>query len=537
MKTNFLYMVRLLFVFGLISAFLSGTPKNSDPFVHAFANPADNPDLPRVLILGDSISIGYTPLVRGLLKDEANVHRPATNCRWSEFGATELPKWIGSGQWDVIHFNFGLWDWYGWKQENKATPQSYAQNLQNIVTQLQATGASLIFGMTTPPCITEERSSKLMVSLDRANRFNQEARDVMNKNGVRINDLYSIIGNKREVYQKGPNDVHYNQEGRQVLANAVATEIRRSIEQKDKPRKSVLFIAGNTKHRHGFHEYKAGCILLADALNTSGLPIEAKVHWYGWPEDESIFDAVDACIIYADGGGEFGEKYEFLHQKVKAGMGIMFMHYGVHPTKEVGEKYYNPWIGGFYDDEFSVNPSWVAEMTPKAGHPVSRGLSKPIRAYDEFYYNLSFDKSCNHCYPLATAIPTKKNVIRYGSSKFWNRQAEEQLGTAQALLWCKDPKQGARGAGFVGGHYHRNWAIDDYRTLILNTIAWVTRVEVPANGVPSQPITLEKLNINLNRPENPEIVELPTEDLLTQEPATLPLLGPDGRMAPRKKKK
>ena len=127
-------------------------------------------------------------------------------------------------------------------------------------------------------------------------------------------------------------------------------------------------------------------------------------------------------------------------------------------------------------------------------------------------------------------------MIRYGSSKFWNRQAEEQLGTAQALLWCKDPKKGARGAGFVGGHYHRNWAIDDYRTLILNTIAWVTRVEVPANGVPSQPITLEKLNINLNRPDNPEIVELPTEDLLTQEPATLPLLGPDGRMAPRKKK-
>ena len=299
-------MVRWLFVFGLISALLSGTTKNNDPFVHAFANPADNPNLPRVLILGDSISIGYTPLVRGLLKDEANVHRPANNCRWSEFGASELPNWIGSGEWDVIHFNFGLWDWYGWKQENKATPQSYAKNLQNIVTQLQATGASLIFGMSTPPCITEERSSKLLVSLDRANRFNQEARDVMNKNGVRINDLYSVIGNKREVYQKGPNDVHYNKEGRRVLADAIATEIRRSIQQKDKPRKSVLFIAGNTKHRHGFHEYKAGSILLADALNTSGLPIEAKVHWYGWPEDESIFDGVDACIIYADGGGEFG---------------------------------------------------------------------------------------------------------------------------------------------------------------------------------------------------------------------------------------
>ena len=90
-------------------------------------------------------------------------------------------------------------------------------------------------------------------------------------------------------------------------------------------------------------------------------------------------------------------------------------------------------------------------MTPKAGHPVSRGLSKPFRAYDEFYYNLNFDKSCNHCYPLTTAIPTKQNMIRYGSSKFWNRQAEEKLGTPQALIWCKDPPEGARGLDLWAG--------------------------------------------------------------------------------------
>ena len=67
-------------------------------------------------------------------------------------------------------------------------------------------------------------------------------------------------------------------------------------------KKKILFIAGDTKHRNGFHEYKAGSILLANALNDSGLPIEAKVQWYGWPKDESVFNEVDACIIYADGG-------------------------------------------------------------------------------------------------------------------------------------------------------------------------------------------------------------------------------------------
>ena len=105
-------------------------------------------------------------------------------------------------------------------------------------------------------------------------------------------------------------------------------------------KKKILFLAGPPSHANGEHEFRAGCMLLADALNESGLEVDAKVHWYGWPKDESIFEGVDACIIYADAGGRLGNKVEFLDQKVKAGMGIMFMHYGVHPSKEVGEKYF-----------------------------------------------------------------------------------------------------------------------------------------------------------------------------------------------------
>ena len=108
-----------------------------------------------------------------------------------------------------------------------------------------------------------------------------------------------------------------------------------AIKDADGETKNILFLAGDTKHRHGFHEYKAGSILLANAINESGLPVKAKVHWYGWPKNEKMFDDVDACIIYADSGGDFGEKYSFLDQKIKNGMGIMFMHYGVHPTRKL----------------------------------------------------------------------------------------------------------------------------------------------------------------------------------------------------------
>jgi putative membrane-bound dehydrogenase-like protein len=302
-------------------------------------------------------------------------------------------------------------------------------------------------------------------------------------------------------------------------------------------KKKVLFIAGNTQHRHGFHEYRAGSILLANALNESGLPVEAKVYWYGWPEDESIFDGVDACVIYADNGGQFGEKYAFLDNKVQNGMGILFMHYGVHPTKEVGEAYFKKWIGGYFDDAFSVNPSWVAEMKPKAGHPIARGLPSSFQTFDELYWNLNFDSKNPQVYPLVSAIPNKQNMVRYGSSKFWNQLAAKKLGTEQAIIWCRDPEKGARGAGFVGGHYHRNWAIDNYRKMALNTIAWVTRMEVPENGVPSKAVTKAMLNENLNRPDYPEEVELPTADLLSRPPGKYPELGADGRMPPKKPRK
>lgn len=199
------------------------------PFQKPFDNPVDAPNLPRVLIIGDSISIGYTPPVRRLLSGKANVHRPKTNCRWSAFGDEHIKEWIGDSKWDVIHFNFGLWDWYGWSQDTKATPESYAKSLSGIVAQLKKTNAKLIFAMTTPPCVGPERKVKLVISEARAREFNEAAKAVMRANGVEINDLYAAIGDHRSEYQRGENDVHYNEAGRGVLAAHVAKSIQAAL--------------------------------------------------------------------------------------------------------------------------------------------------------------------------------------------------------------------------------------------------------------------------------------------------------------------
>src|SRR5690349_10757201 len=70
----------------------------------------DRPGLPRVLIIGDSISVGYTLPVRELLKDKANVHRIPVNGGPTIRGLANLDTWLGTGKWDVIHFNWGLHD-------------------------------------------------------------------------------------------------------------------------------------------------------------------------------------------------------------------------------------------------------------------------------------------------------------------------------------------------------------------------------------------------------------------------------------------
>ena len=224
MKLPLLYTLSLFFL--STCSVLWGA---NDPFSKPFDNPVDDPSLPRVLIIGDSISIGYTPRVRKLLEGKVNVHRPKTNCRWSAFGDENVLQWIGDEKWDLIHFNFGLWDWYGWKQDNKATPQSYAKSLEGVVLKLKTSQAKLVFAVTTHPCIGPEKKVQFMVTKERAEEFNLSALTVMKKHGVAINDLYSAIDKDRAKYQRGENDVHYNDLGRDLLARQVAKVISKEL--------------------------------------------------------------------------------------------------------------------------------------------------------------------------------------------------------------------------------------------------------------------------------------------------------------------
>jgi len=199
---------------------------------------------PRVLILGDSISIGYTPHVQELLKGEAEVVRPtrpsgkAENCSGTTLGVTEIDRWleIGGGKWSVIHFNFGLHDL---KRVDAATgaasgdaadprqaePEAYEENLRRIVKKLKGSGARLVFATTTP--VPDGKLSPHRDAED-VERYNAIARRVMEENGIAIDDLYGFALPRLAEIQR-PANVHFTPEGSKALAEQVAASVRKHL--------------------------------------------------------------------------------------------------------------------------------------------------------------------------------------------------------------------------------------------------------------------------------------------------------------------
>ena len=176
---------------------------------------ADDPQLPRVLLIGDSISRGYTLAVRHALAGKANVHRAPANCGPTAMGLQKLPAWLGTGKWDVIHFNFGIHD----RQTEKST---YAANLQKLVGQLRQTGARLIWARTTPAGPGQNKEKFTAEQCDRVNRI---ADAFMQQAGIPEDDLYALVQPHLAEWQN-PNDVHFNQQGYDALGQQVAASIQ-----------------------------------------------------------------------------------------------------------------------------------------------------------------------------------------------------------------------------------------------------------------------------------------------------------------------
>ena len=180
----------------------------------------DDPALPRVLLIGDSISRGYTLDVRRDLAGRANVHRAPANCGATTLGLRKMDAWLGGGHWDVIHFNFGIHD-------RNLPAATYATNLEQIVIRLEKTGAKLIWARTTPPASAGNAEK---FSPEQCAEVNRIADGIMRQHGIPIDDLCSPIQPRLAEFQN-PNNVHFNDAGYKFLAEKVAGAIMAQLSE------------------------------------------------------------------------------------------------------------------------------------------------------------------------------------------------------------------------------------------------------------------------------------------------------------------
>ena len=200
-----------------------------------FAKVEDEPKLPRVLLIGDSISIGYTLPVREFLKGKVNIHRIPTNGGPTTRGLTSIDAWLGKGKWDLIHFNWGLHDlkFMGPNGENlfpkekggkaQVPLDEYESNLDKLTARMKKTGARLVWRNTTPiPSGSKGRYVGDSV------KYNEAAARVMKKHNVPTQDLFTVSKERMEELML-PANVHYKKEGSRLLGELVAKRILKEL--------------------------------------------------------------------------------------------------------------------------------------------------------------------------------------------------------------------------------------------------------------------------------------------------------------------
>lgn len=222
MKTQFCIIFASLF--GIGSAFAETKEAALDPA------------LPNILLIGDSISGGYEKQVKQSLKGKANVIKNEGNAEWTGTGLKKIDSYLSDTKWDIIHFNWGLWDLYGWSYHKEdRSPEAYAKRLDQLVTRMKQTGAKLIFATTTPACRDAEKTMlqkfkmEVIITPEQQAKYSEAALEVMKKHGVEINDLYAYILPTLDKHSGGPDNVHFTGSGNGHLAKKVIATLEEAL--------------------------------------------------------------------------------------------------------------------------------------------------------------------------------------------------------------------------------------------------------------------------------------------------------------------
>ena len=197
--------------------------------------PPNPNNLPKVLLIGDSISSGYHQAVAKALEGKAVVARSSDNGESTAVGVIKIDGWLGDTKWDVIHFNWGVWDMYGWQYaSDDRSPAMYAQRLDALVVRMKKTGARLIWATTTPvppkpeATMLKRWKKEVVIDPDLERQYREVALQVMKKHDVQVDDLYTLLKPRRSEFQ-GDDNVHFSAAGSALMARQVADCILKNL--------------------------------------------------------------------------------------------------------------------------------------------------------------------------------------------------------------------------------------------------------------------------------------------------------------------
>jgi len=184
---------------------------------------ADKDDLPRVLLIGDSITRGYFGEVEKRLLGKAYCARLTTSkCVSGPSFPDEVQLLLKQYKFAVIHFNNGL---HGWGY----TESQYRDGLLRLMATFKehAAGAQLVWATTTP---VRERENLQQISerTERVKARNQIAAEIMKERGVPTDDLYGLV-EQHAAWHSG-DGVHFNAKGKEAQGAAVAESVLKCLE-------------------------------------------------------------------------------------------------------------------------------------------------------------------------------------------------------------------------------------------------------------------------------------------------------------------
>lgn len=272
------------------------------------------------------------------------------------------------------------------------------------------------------------------------------------------------------------------------------------------PRQIVL-IHGKASHGYGGHAYGPAFRMLARLLAEQVPAVRATV----LQDDQDLgpMEEAHAIVLGSDGGGLVKKLGDRLEPLMKRGVGLGCIHYTVDPGEPKAVQRLIEWIGGSYEQHWSVNPHWEADFRSFPDHPAARGL-RPFKITDEWYYHMRFVPDLKGVTPILSAVPPEATRQRKDGPHSGNPHVRARTGMAEVVGWVYERPGGGRGFGFTGMHTHWNWAQDDFRRSVLNALVWIAGAEVPAGGVSSKTPSLEDLEAELGqpRPENFPVEEI-----------------------------